>query len=426
MANQINCPNCKTEISVNEVLQTQLSEQIRGEIESELRGKEKELLKTKSQLEEQQALLKKQEESIAAKIKLGVDSQRTAVMAEAKKLAEEAIGVELKDRTSQVAELAAKLQKANANELELRKQERQLKAKTEELELTVARQLDDERDKIRAAAKKQATEEHQLKEAESKKVISDLSRKIDDLKRKAEQGSVQVQGEVQELALESMLQTAFPADTIDPVGKGVNGADCLQTVRSTTGALSGSILWESKRTKSFSKSWLSKLRDDQRSKRASIAVIVTQAMPDNVDTFAIIDGVWVCSWQCAKGLAMALRAGLIEVGKNQLAAEGRVEKMEMVYNYLSSKEFFQSVQGIAEAFITMRSDLDSEKRSTKRLWNKREKQIERAIDNTASLYGDLQGIIGASMPLIEGLSLNAALIEAPSPELPPEMPLSAK
>lgn len=426
MENRINCPNCKAEISVNEVLQTQLSEQIRVEIESELRGRENELLQTKNQLEQQQSRLKKQEESIAAQIKLGVESQRAAVIAEAKRLAEEAIGVELKDRASQVEELAAKLQKANANELELRKQERHLKAKTEELELAVARQLDHEREKIREAAKKQATEEHQLKEAESKKVISDMSRQIDDLKRKAEQGSVQVQGEVQELALETMIQSAFPADTIDPVGKGVNGADCKQTVRSSTGVCCGNILWESKRTKSFSKAWLSKLRDDRRSARASIAVIVTQAMPDGLDTFAIIDGVWVCSWQCARGLAMALRAGLIEVEKNHLAAEGRVEKMEVVYNYLSSKEFFQCVEGITEAFVTMKSDLESEKRTTKRLWSKREKQIERAINNTASLYGDLQGIIGASMPLIEGLSLNAALIEAPTSDVPSGMPITAE
>ena len=141
---------------------------------------------------------------------------------------------------------------------------------------------------------------------------------------------------------------------------------------------------------------------------ASIAVLVTQSMPEGVDTFALIDGVWVCSWQCAKGLAMALRAGLIEVGKNKLASEGRVEKMELVYNYLSSQDFQQCVEGIVESFVTMQADLESEKRSMKRLWNKREKQIDRAISNTAGMYGDFQGIIGISMPTISGLSLPIA------------------
>ena len=413
MANQINCPNCQTQISVNEVLQSQLSERIRTEIESELRGKENDLRKAQSELTEQRTQLKQQEEGIANQIKAGIDSQRDAVMAKARTLAEEAIGVELKDRTLQIEELESKLRKANTNELELRKQERELKAQKEELELSVARKLDAERDKIREGALKQAADERQLKDDEQKKVISELNRQIDDLKRKAQQGCVQSQGEVLEIALESMLESTFPSDSVEPVGKGVNGADNKHVVRNSSGVACGSILWEAKRTKSFSKAWLSKLRDDQRAARASVAVIVTQAMPEGVDTFTRIDGVWVCSWQCAKGLAMALRAGLIEVGKNQLASEGRVEKMEVVYNYLSSNEFLRCVEGIVEAFVTMQTDLETEKRSMTRLWNKREKQIDRAINNTASLYGDLQGIIGASMPVIDGLSVDK-LIEAPA------------
>jgi hypothetical protein len=405
MSNLIACPNCRHEIAVNDVLQSQLSEQIRAEMEAELAAKHADVAGMRKELVDQRAALKADKESLAAQVKAGIEAQRAKIVSEAQQQAKESLTVELEDRAAQVEELQCKLSAAQHNELELRKKERALESKTEELKLTVTRQLDTERSKIRETALKQFADEHQLKDAEQAKVIADMRRQIDDLKRKAEQGSVQTQGEVQELALESMLETSFPIDTIEPVGKGVNGADCKQLVYCPSGIASGSILWESKRTKNFSKAWLAKLRDDQRTARASIAVLVTQVMPEGVDTFALIDGVWVCSWKCAKGLAMALRAGLIEVSKNKLASEGRVEKMELVYNYLSSQEFQRCVEGIVEAFVTMQTDLESEKRSMKRLWNKREKQIDRAISNTASLYGDLQGIIGASMPAVEGLAL---------------------
>ena len=405
MSSLIACPNCRHEIAVNDALEAKLSDQIRRDLESELRARQSEILSAKKQLADRETALKQETESLAAKIAAGVEAERANVLAEAERKANAALDVELTDRASQIKELQGKLTAAQQNELELRKKERELEARAEELQLTVARELDAERTKIREAAMKQFADEHQLKDAEKQKMISDMRRQIDELKRKAEQGSVQTQGEVQELALESMLEVSFPADSIEPVGKGVNGADCKQVVYCPSGATCGSILWESKRTKSFSKSWLPKLRDDQRTARASVAVLVTQSLPEGVETFAQIDGVWVCSWKCAKGLAMALRAGLIEVGKSQLASQGRAEKMELVYNYLSSAEFQRSVEGIVEAFVAMQSDLESEKRSMKRLWNKREKQIDRAIHNTASLYGDLQGIIGASMPTVEGLSM---------------------
>ena len=405
MSSLIACPNCRHEIAVNDALEAKLSDQIRRDLESELRTQQSEVLSAKKQLAAREAALKQETESLSAKIAAGIEAERAKVLAEAQLKAKAALDVELTDRASQIKELQGKLTAAQQNELELRKKERELEAKADELKLTVARELDTERGKIRETAMKQFHEEHHLKDAEKQKMISDMRRQIDELKRKAEQGSVQTQGEVQELALESMLEASFPVDSIEPVGKGVNGADCKQVVYCPSGTTCGSILWESKRTKSFSKSWLPKLRDDQRTARASVAVLVTQSLPEGVETFTLTDGVWVCSWKCAKGLAMALRTGLIEVGKSQLASQGRAEKMELVYNYLSSAEFQRSVEGIVEAFVSMQSDLESEKRSMKRLWNKREKQIDRAIHNTAGLYGDLQGIIGASMPAVEGLSM---------------------
>ncbi|QGJ68805.1 DUF2130 domain-containing protein [Planctomycetales bacterium 10988] len=290
------------------------------------------------------------------------------------------------------------------NELELRRKERDLEARTEQLQLEVVRQIDVEREKIRKQAREQLEDQHQMKDAEKEKQITDLRKQIDLLKRKAEQGSQQMQGEVQELALEDLLDSLFSTDTIEPVAKGTHGGDATQRVVDSTGLSSGRILWKSKRTKRFSKGWLAKARDDQRAARADCVVIVTETLPEGIRAFGVIEGVWVCSWSCVPGLASALRRGLIDVKKCKLATQGQSEKMGLVYNYLASKEFQQRIGGIVEAFITMQADLAAEKRTVQRLWSKREKQLERAFANTAGLYGDFQGIIGASLPTIEGLS----------------------
>ena len=406
MSNTVTCPNCAEEIAINEALQNQLAKQIRHEFEQEIKEKNSALELEKRRLAKQESELAEAQAQLDAKVKTEVAAERAKIEAAARKEAKESIAVELQDSMAQRDELKKKLSQAQANELDLRKKERELEAQTEELKLTVARQIDAERDKIRQEALKQIAEERELKDAEKEKLISDMKRQIDDLKRKAEQGSMQTQGEVQELALESMLEAAFPMDTIQPVGKGVSGADCEQVVACpTSGSPCGSILWESKRTKSYSKSWLPKLRDDQRAARATVAVLVTQALPEDVDTFTEIDGVWVCSWRCAKALSAVLRSGLIDLNRTNLASQGRAEKMELVYNYLASAEFQQRVEGVVEAFSTMQSDLQSEQKAMKRIWSKREKQIDRALNNTAGLYGDLQGIIGASLPTVEGLSL---------------------
>lgn len=416
MSNLIACPNCHTEIAINEVLEAQLSDQIRAEFESEIRAKHSALDADKKQLELDRRAALKTQESLEERIREGVETGRKAMLVKATQVAEEKLAVEIQDRNSQLEEMAAKLKVSQRHELALRERERKLESEKQELTLAAAREVDAQRSSIRQEALKQFAQEHHMKDAERQKMVSDLRKQIDDLKRKAEQGSQQTQGEIQELALEQVLEAAFSADTIEAVAKGVNGADVLQRVHSSvSGASCGSILWESKRTKGWSKGWLPKLRDDQRAARAACAVIVTQTLPEGVDHFALIDGVWVCSWSCVKGLAMALRVGLMEASKNRLAAEGRAEKMEVVYNYLSGKEFQRCVEGIVEAFVMLRTDLEKEKRSMKTIWNRREKQIDRAIDNTAGLYGDLQGIIGASLPTVEGLALPRIDCSEPSP-----------
>lgn len=407
MNDAITCPRCHFEFEITEVMRAQITSEVRTEFESEAAARQAELNAAKRELEKERLDIKAARLAIEGEVRAQVASQRDAILKEARKSAENELTAELRDRDDQLTTLKKKLKTAQDSELELRKRERQLQERTEELQLEVARQLDSERDKLRANIREQLEQQHLLKDTEKEKQISDMRRQIDDLKRKAEQGSQQLQGEAQEIVLNDLLSDAFPADTIERVGKGIVGGDALQTVLDLGGAACGTILWESKRTKNWSNGWLPKLRDDQRSARSACAVIVTEVLPDGIRTFGLVDGVWVCSWPCAIGLATALRTGLLEVAKGRLALQGQNEKMEMVYNYLSSPEFRHRVAGIVEAFVTLQQDLEAEKRSMQRVWSKREKQVQRALTNTAALYGDLQGIIGASLPVIDALSLSA-------------------
>ena len=239
-----------------------------------------------------------------------------------------------------------------------------------------------------------------------------MQRQIEELKRKAEQGSQQLQGEVQELELEVLLSGKFPLDQIHPVPKGEHGGDVLQHVVGRFGQACGTILWEAKRTKHWSDGWLVKLREDQRQAKAELAVIVSQALPKEVDTFDLIDGVWLTHPRSALPVAMALRQSLMEVAAARQATEGQQTKMELVYDYLMGPRFRQRVQAIVEAFSTMQEDLDKERKVIMRQWAKREEQINRVMQATVGMYGDLQGIAGKTLQEIEGLELKA--LDAPT------------
>jgi hypothetical protein len=346
-------------------------------------------------------------QSIDREVEARLAKEREGIVQQAHAKAKEDVLIELKDVQQQLADAREKLTRAQQAELDLRKRAHNLEAQQQEFDLTVARKLDEERNKIREVAKKEVAEERNLKEAEKEKLIGDLRTQIAELQRKSEQGSQQTQGEVMELELEDLLRRQFPYDEIEPVPKGVHGGDVLQRVHDSAGCFCGTILWESKRTKAWSDGWLPKLRDDQRAAKAQIAVLTTIEMPKDLATFGCMDGVWVTSRPCLIGLAGALRAGLIEVAGAKRSVEGRQEKMEVLYNYLSGVEFRHRVEGIVEAFATLRNDLEAEKRAMQRIWAKREKQLERAVSSTAGMYGDLQGIVGASLPQLDELELPA-------------------
>jgi hypothetical protein len=256
---------------------------------------------------------------------------------------------------------------------------------------------------VRDRAKLEAEEGLKLKVLEKEEQIASMQRQIEELRRKAEQGSQQLQGEAQELELESLLRTKFTRDTIEPVPKGEFGGDVLHRVIGPLGQLCGTILWESKRTKNWSDGWLPKLRDDQRTAKAEIALLVSQVLPKGVEAFDFIDGVWVTESRCAIPVAIALRQSLIELATARQAGEGQKTKMEIVYQYLTGPRFRHRVEAIVEKFEDMQADLDKERKTMTRLWAKREEQIKGVIETTVGMYGDLQGIAGRTMQEIEGL-----------------------
>ncbi len=256
-------------------------------------------------------------------------------------------------------------------------------------------------------AKREAEEGLKLKVMEKDQTIASMQQKIEELKQKAEQGSQQLQGEVQELELESLLRAKFPFDTIWPVPKGQFGGDALQRVMSPSGQTCGTILWEFKRTRHWSDGWLTKLREDQRTAKAEVAVLVSQALPKGVESFDVVDGVWVTRASAALPVATVLRHSLQQVSMARAVSEGQHTKTEMVYQYLTGPRFRHRVEAIVEAFSSMQEDLDRERKATMKQWAKREEQIERVMGATVGMYGDLQGIAGKSLQEIAGLEFPA-------------------
>jgi hypothetical protein len=405
VSSQITCPNCQMQIEITEVISAQLRASIRGELEGEMNAARQKLRQQQEELAKQQRELQQQAEAVEEQVRTKLGEERRELEQKARQRAKEELGVEIQDRDAELARLRAKTEQADRNELAFRREKRELEEKLRTADLEVERRLQEEMKKVREQAMRELDEQHRLKLLEKEQQVDGLRRQIEELKRKAEQGSQQAQGEVLEVALEQLLKDLFPTDSIEPVPKGIRGADVVQRVLDESGTDCGLILWESKRTRHWSKEWLPKLRDDLRAVGASRSVIVSERLPDHVQHFGQVNGVWVVSWVCVHPVAVALREGLIAVAKSRRALDGQHSKMELVYNYLTGQEFYNRVSGIVEAFVTMGQDLEEERRAFTTRWNKRGKQLRRVLDSTSGLYGDLQGIIGRSLPEIKGVSL---------------------
>lgn len=404
------CPSCKTEIKLTESLAAPLVESTRRQYEQKLSEKDADIARREGQLRQEQAALAKAKETIEEQVAAKLKDEREVIAIEEAKKARLALGSDLEQKSKELADLNEilkqrdeKLAEAQKAQAELIRKQRELDDAKREMDLTIEKRVQESLDSTRAQARKEAEESLQLKVAEKEHTITAMRQQIKELERRAEQGSQQLQGEAQEIELEATLREKFPHDTIEPVAKGEFGGDALQRIFGPMEQACGSILWESKRTKNWTDGWLSKLREDQRAAKAELAVIVSQALPKDVDTFGLIDGVWVTSYRCAVPVAIALRQSLIELAAARTAGEGQQTKMEMVYQYLTGPKFRHRVQAIVEKFSDMQDDLDKERKTMTRLWAKREEQIRQVIESTAGMYGDLQGIAGRTLQEIEGL-----------------------
>ena len=410
------CPQCKTEIKLTESLAAPLLESIRRDYEQRLTQKDTEVARREKLLHEREAGLQRAKETLDEQVNQKLQQERARIAAEEQKKAKLALGNDLEERVKEITELQevlrqrdTKLAEAQKAQVEILRRERELKDARREMELTIEKRVQDNLAEARDKARKEAEEELKLKVMEKEQTISSMQRQIEELKRKAEQGSQQLQGEVQELELEEMLSSKFPRDTILPVPKGEFGGDVLHRVVGPLGQTCGTILWESKRTKNWSDAWLPKLREDQRAAKAEIAVIVSQVLPKEVETFGMVDQVWVAHPKVALPVAIALRQTLVEIAGARKASEGQQTKMEMVYQYLTGSRFRQRIQAIVEAFSSMREDLDRERKAITKQWSKREEQIDRVMQATVGMYGDLQGIAGKTLQEIEGLEFQGLL-----------------
>jgi hypothetical protein len=410
------CPQCKTEIKLTESLAAPLLESVRRDYEQRLTQKDADIARRERLLNERAESIEKAKATIDQQIAIKLQQERVKVAAEEAQKAKLALGNDLDQKAREINALQeilkqrdAKLAEAQMAQAELMRKQRELDDAIRELDLTVEKRVQANLAEAREKAKLEAEEELKLRVMEKDQTIIAMQKQIEELKRRAEQGSQQLQGEVQELELEALLLAKFPRDTIQPVPKGEFGGDVLQRVVGPLNQVCGTILWESKRTKNWSDGWLSKLREDQRAAKAEIAVIISQALPKDVESFDFVEGVWIAHPKVTLPVAMSLRQTLIEVATARQASEGQQTKMEMVYQYLTGPRFRQRVQAIVEAFSSMKEDLDREKKAITRQWAKREEQIDRVMQATVGMYGDLQGIAGRTLQEIEGLEFQGML-----------------
>jgi hypothetical protein len=352
-----------------------------------------------SQLEAEEA-----KRNVALEVARQVAVQAEAVAVRAREETAKVFSLKLEAAELRANETEVKLKAAELAELEARKRTAAAAEAERNVELTVARRLDEERGKLRETTAKERDDEHRQKLAERDKVIADLKAQVEEVSRKAAQGSQQLTGEVQEIDLLDVLSAEFPNDRFERTSKGQRGADVRHTVMGPGGA-AGVILWEAKRTKLWSDTWLPKLREDQRAAKSDIAVIASEALPAGVAHFECVDGVWVTGFPFIVPLAEAMRQRLVEAARARRAAAGADQKKDLTYDYVTGNEFRSRVAGLLEPIVALRDSLDLEKRTADKLFAARGKQIERLGMNLAGMYGDFQGIVGSSLPIVAGLAL---------------------
>lgn len=410
----IHCPNCNHQFEPGDSIREEVQRELRGQMVDWQKKKDEEF--KQKELAFQQQLQQKEEEAnkklVTEKKKLEEElreSLRKNIVADFEN--------QLKMLQEADKEKEEKLKEARKKELEFLQKEQELKTKEQELELSLQRKLIEERERIREQLAKEEIEKSNLKEQEfllrlkeKDKQIEDQKKLVEEMRRKSEQGSMQLQGEVQELMLESLLQTTFPFDKIEEVGKGVRGADCIQTVRNQFGNEVGKIIYESKRTKDFANDWIEKLKTDMRNLGADVAVIVTQTLPKDMDRFGEKDGVYICTFNEVRSVALLLRNALLKIADAKKSQENKGDKMVMLYDYLIGSEFSEQWKAIREGFMSMKLSIQKERDAMEKLWKAREKQLEKVLLNAAHIKGSIEGIAGADAVNLNLLEDNDPLI----------------
>ena len=383
MANNINCPKCGHSFALGEAQVEEYKKELRQQMAAYKQQKQEELRIKEEEFERQKSFI------IAAAQKRITDEMKIKLTA-------------LEEETTHKTQ---QLQLFQKKELELLRQKNELEQKANNIELEMERRMLENRKKIEQDAIQREKELYDLRLKEKETQMDSMRRTIEELKRKSDQGSMQLQGEAQELVLEDKLREYFPFDTITEVGKGVEGADCIMIIRNALGTECGKIIFESKRTKGWNNTWIDKLKNDMRSNQSDIAILVTQVFPKGMDCFGERDGVWLCTFKELYGLTSALRTAIIRIAETRKAEENKGEKMQMLYNYLTGLEFRQQIEAIVEGFVSMKNSITRERIQMEKIWKEREKQLDKVLMSTSGMYGAVKGIAGASIqniPLLEG------------------------
>jgi hypothetical protein len=415
MATQIKCPSCSFEFPLEEALSGELKSLIEKE-KQELRQqmldyKKNAEQKIKQVEEEKKAEAQKQELLFQQKLQEELKRKNTELEENIRKTLAADFENQLKVLQQTNKGHEEKLKLAREKELEFLNKLQELKTKEEELELSIKRRLNEEREKLSLEIRdlekqklEQLESEYKLRLAEKEKQLEDQKKLAEEMKRKAEQGSMQLQGETQELLLEYVLRESFPFDIVQEVGKGIEGADCILIVRNGSGEECGKIIFESKRTKAWSNTWTDKLKADMRNTQAELAILVSQVFPKDMNCFGERDGVWICSFKEVVALTSALRTVLIRVAETSKKEENKGEKMQLLYSYLTGVEFRQQMESIVEGFVALRTSITRERIQMEKIWKEREKQLDKVLASTSGLYGSIKGIAGASVgniPLLD-------------------------
>ena len=390
----IQCPNCKHEFPIENALSQKIEDEIRGKYLKRYNEDKQKLESEKALLVKESEQLKLQSENQDRLLEDKLKSAKIQLQEEAIKKAASEMQLQMDMLNKELTEKSHKLKESQIKELELMQKEKQIKEREETLKLDLEKQMLERQKEIEERVKKVEGERSDLKIKELEKKLADQVELAETMRRKAEQGSMQLQGEVQELALEELLRANFPFDTIEEVAKGVKGADCIQCVNNNLAQTCGKIIYESKRTKIFTNEWIEKLKKDMRAQQADIAVIVTEALPKDMNTFGFKDGVWICRFSDIKALAFLLWDSLIKINTALVSQENKGDKMHMLYNYLTGTEFRQNIEAVVEGFNSLKENIGKERMQMEKMWKEREKQLEKVLINTVQFYGSIKGIAG--------------------------------